>query len=173
MRRAALRKLNNERGASVVVALLFFAICAVGGLMILTAGTASSGRLKSYKETTQSYYNVSSALRIANDDLSGQELTYDGTSFPEAPAHYTAFLESGVAAIQSGQASYAETVTITLPGGETLSDGSITMNSDYSLTYMVADGDSFKMTLTVPATLYHVSEDKIQVIWSPGTIVKS
>ena len=64
------RKLNNNEGASLMVALLFFVMCATIGSIILAAATASSGRVKNLKADDQAYYVNSSAVNLLGDILS-------------------------------------------------------------------------------------------------------
>lgn len=55
------QKLKNQEGASITFALLLFLVCAVVGSVVLTAGTAASGRLSELAKMDQRYYSVTSA----------------------------------------------------------------------------------------------------------------
>ena len=65
-------KLNNQNGASLLVALLFFVMCATVGSIILAAATASAGRMKSYTESDRQYYLTSSAGKTLGEMISGK-----------------------------------------------------------------------------------------------------
>lgn len=66
------RKLNSNEGASLMVALLFFVMCATIGSIILAAATASSGRLKNLEKEDQTYYATSSAAQAISDLVAGK-----------------------------------------------------------------------------------------------------
>ena len=57
-------KISSQRGASLTFALLIFLVCAVVGSVVLTAGTAASGRMSQIAEMDQRYYSVNSAARL-------------------------------------------------------------------------------------------------------------
>lgn len=71
MKRAA-EKLKSSRGASLMMALLLFLVCAVVGSAVLTAGTAASGRMAKIAESDQRYYSVNSAANLLIDLLHDQ-----------------------------------------------------------------------------------------------------
>jgi hypothetical protein len=68
-------KLNSRQGASLMIALLFFLLCITTGTVILTAATASTGRISSQKQVQQDYLTVSSAARLVRDQLKGTTFT--------------------------------------------------------------------------------------------------
>ena len=72
--RAIKQKLNSQRGASLTFALLIFLVCAVVGSVVLTAGTAASGRMSQIAEMDQRYYSVNSAARLLIDMIDGEEV---------------------------------------------------------------------------------------------------
>ncbi len=65
-----------------MVALLFFVMCATVGSIILTAATASSGRLKNLKEDDQGYFAASSAMNCVSDLIRDAKIsvTYEAES---------------------------------------------------------------------------------------------
>ena len=73
LNRIVMRKLNSNEGASLMVALLFFVMCATIGSIILAAATASSGRLKNLKADDQAYYANSSAMNLLGELFSDSE----------------------------------------------------------------------------------------------------
>lgn len=80
MRTLALKRRRSERGASITFALLLFLVCAVIGSVVLTAGTAASGRLSRLSEMDRRYYCVSSAAALLRDCLDGQPATVTNTT---------------------------------------------------------------------------------------------
>lgn len=65
------RKLRSQTGASLILALFLFLICAVVGSVVLTAGTAASGRLSEISAMDQRYYAVTSAAEVLKDHITG------------------------------------------------------------------------------------------------------
>ena len=69
--RNAGRKLNSKRGVTIVMALLFFVIAAIIGSIVITAASASSGRLSHIHNEQQAYLTVSSAAKLARGEING------------------------------------------------------------------------------------------------------
>ena len=69
--KAARKKLHNEKGASVVLALIFFLVCLMVGGVVLTAASANAGRFSHLRADEQDYFLLSSAASLLHDDLSG------------------------------------------------------------------------------------------------------
>ena len=61
------KKLKSQRGASIIMALFLFLICAVVGSLVLTAATAAAGRKALAEQTDQRYYSVDSAAGLICD----------------------------------------------------------------------------------------------------------
>ena len=72
MKRAA-EKLKSSRGASLMMALLLFLVCAVLGSVVLVAGTASAGRFANLSKMEQRYFAVNSAAELLRTELSGDQ----------------------------------------------------------------------------------------------------
>lgn len=75
----AKRKLHSERGASLIFALLLFLVCAVVGSVVLTSGTAASGRVSEMVNTDQRYYAVTSAAELFKDMINGEKVVVEKT----------------------------------------------------------------------------------------------
>lgn len=69
-------RLASERGASIFFALLTLLVCITVGSVVLTAGTAASGRLAETAENDQRYYSVSSAAELIKSMVDGQKVTF-------------------------------------------------------------------------------------------------
>lgn len=74
-----LKKLRSRKGASITFALLAFLVCAAIGAVLLTAATASAGRISKLAESDQRYYAVRSAAQLFCDALDGQSYTIKRT----------------------------------------------------------------------------------------------
>ena len=48
-------RIRSNSGATILLALLFFLLCALAGSIILSAGSAAAGRISGLKETEQSF----------------------------------------------------------------------------------------------------------------------
>lgn len=70
-------KLNNRRGASILMALLLFLICALAGAAALTAAGSNIGRYSYLEEDQQQYLAVSSAAKLFREQLDGLEASAD------------------------------------------------------------------------------------------------
>ncbi len=68
-------KLRSRAGASITFALLLFLVCAVLCSVILTAATASSGRMSQIAETDQRYYAVTSAAELLKGTIDGETVS--------------------------------------------------------------------------------------------------
>ena len=55
------RKLRSGAGATLIVALLFFLLCAVVGSSVLAAGSATMSRVVNQRKEAQDYYTLTSA----------------------------------------------------------------------------------------------------------------
>ena len=102
--RKVIKKLKSDTGATLMMALLFFVVCAVTGSMILVSATAASGRLEGMTEQDQNYYAVRSAVSFfektlcsedtyiqATDKLEIKERTRPDPNDPEKEIEYTEY----------------------------------------------------------------------------------
>lgn len=65
------KKLNSRRGASFVIAMLFFLICTMIASVLITAAVSNAGRTEKQRDEAQAYLAASSAARLLRDDLAG------------------------------------------------------------------------------------------------------
>jgi len=93
MRKRIVNKLRSRTGASITFALLLFLVCAVLCSVIITAATASSGRMSQIAETDQRYYAVSSAAELLQKQIDGKTVSIVKVEETEYTTTYT----SGVA----------------------------------------------------------------------------
>lgn len=71
------KKLRDQSGASILLALLFFLLCGMVGASVLMAAASNAGKARSGREEQRKYLLLSSALRLACDQLTSAE--YYGT----------------------------------------------------------------------------------------------
>ena len=62
--------LEDERGASLSMALMVFLVCTVVASMVISAASASAGQLSQQKESQKTYYNLTSAAALVWESLS-------------------------------------------------------------------------------------------------------
>lgn len=70
------KKLQSERGASILLALLMLLVCMMVAASVLAAAASSAGKARSNRVEQQKYLTVSSAIRLVADEL--QQATYTG-----------------------------------------------------------------------------------------------
>ncbi len=97
MRSAVKNKLHSRRGASLLIALLFFLTAMTVGAVVLTAAATNAGRIARSRQDQQNYLAVSSAAELIEEDLEGSKFKAEYTktvkkitavtvpSDPEAP----------------------------------------------------------------------------------------
>ncbi len=71
-----LARLKENKGASLVIALLLFLVCSIVGVIVLSVATANSGRIIGYKETHQTYLTSRSLAKMISDELKDGQITY-------------------------------------------------------------------------------------------------
>lgn len=120
--RCVYRKLKSVKGATLMVALLFFLVCACVGSVILAAANTTAGRVSSVKESGNSErYAVSSALKLIRTEMNKEETmsvtqswNSNYTVTTDADGNETAKLDSGSKWVMeldgSGWSGYVSTV---------------------------------------------------------------
>lgn len=77
------RKIQDNEGASIILALVFFLICALVGATLITAATINAQATVTYKESRQNNYAVASAASLLADQLQdGVFLSLDWSQDP-------------------------------------------------------------------------------------------
>lgn len=77
------RKLHSRRGASMLIALLFFVVCLTVGALILTAATASAAKSRDRYSNQQDYLAVASAARLLKGELGKNTYVVGRTRSPD------------------------------------------------------------------------------------------
>ncbi len=70
----AAKKLQSQRGASIIFALLVFMLCAFAGVAALVTAAANAGRYARLERDQQQYLSAASAATLLRDELHEQEI---------------------------------------------------------------------------------------------------
>ena len=82
--RAVTKKLKSRRGVTIIMAMVFFLVCAViGSIVLATAGT-NAGRLSHMRSGQQAHLTVSSAAGLVRDEITGMIFV----EVKESPSEY-------------------------------------------------------------------------------------
>lgn len=104
------KKLRSPRGASIIMALLLFMVCAIVGTVVLTAGTAAAGRASQLAAADQRYFSVTSATELLAKKLTGVTYTVTRTETVVNTATTNVLLDG------SGNQVYTDSTPIEVPG---------------------------------------------------------
>jgi hypothetical protein len=85
IKKAIEHKLTDTTGASIVIALIFFLICAVVGSTVLTAASINAQSMKTYQTARQAEYTVSSAAALLGAQLQAS-VTWDWSNISATSA---------------------------------------------------------------------------------------
>ncbi|RDB59681.1 hypothetical protein C1878_14930 [Gordonibacter sp. 28C] len=82
MRRLVASKLRDTSGASIIIALVFFLICAIVGSVVVTAASVQAKAVVTHQELQQDEFTVSSAAQLVGSDLASARLSvsYEGNA---------------------------------------------------------------------------------------------
>lgn len=67
------KKLHSQRGASILLALLFLLVCMMAAASVLMAAVSNAGKIRSNYEEQQRYLALSSALRLVAGEIERAE----------------------------------------------------------------------------------------------------
>lgn len=168
---AVKQKLKSKRGASIILALVFFLICAVVGSIVLASASSNAGRLSHMRDEQQAYLTVSSAAKLVREELEGQRYTVVATSVDEvAPIYeYPQVATGSLAAMMNEWAGYIYTGDYSgyaPQGGFSITSdlegvtAEFYMNGNYNVTVVFKLGDTgqYTTTLTIDAVFSSTSE---------------
>ena len=179
--------IGANSGASILIALFFFLICAVVGAAVLTAATVTTGQLKDLESSQQAYYSVSSTAALFRDEIVGGTYTAASGStaascaLNQSNADLQKLLANAVAETKTyGSAACDLSVSTGLAGTIDVT-AHFVMNSDYSIvitcwpTSYSGTVGSYKVVCTIPASiLYATDKTSVQSItWKDAVITKA
>ncbi|MGE4485799.1 MAG: hypothetical protein AB7C97_11880 [Oscillospiraceae bacterium] len=156
-------KLKSRRGASMIIALVFFLLCVTVSAIILTAAETNAGRIRVGRETQDAYLAVSSAGRLLRESIGGSVYTVTEYSVSsDCGNHTTPPAERDEPAGQFGSAlaalcesSLPASCQMTFTGDVQEVSATLTMTADYSITVRLditaSDVENYPMTLTFGA----------------------
>lgn len=80
-------KLQNTTGSSIVIALVFFLICAIIGSVVVTAASVEAKAVDTQQKAKQDELTVASAAQVLGEDLSSVKIitTTNGTTSSYTP----------------------------------------------------------------------------------------
>lgn len=164
--------LNNERGASIVIALLFFLICGIIGSIVVTAASVEARSVQTHKDLQQDEYTMQSAADLVAHQLGGIDtasrsvavtigVSYDGEKHPTANLNkvisglgqgfWTADRTKAILASRASGKSYVvgsapNPIVIDPPTGSTLVSkvyGRVTVDPDLNMMVELSLSDAF------------------------------
>lgn len=157
-----MRKLKDERGATLLMALLLLLVASTVSVVILTSATTAAQHLESDRESQQAYLTVSSAAELIRDDILNSSFVQETvqtvyssgavtetTNEKAVPTGFMAeWLKAGKKAVEQGQSGRPYKDTITLSTGMTsgianvIAEFTMTENYDITIVLHLADGGS-------------------------------
>lgn len=69
------KKLNNARGASMLIALIYLLTALMVGTVVLTAASSNVGRVTHNRQDQREYYAVESAMELIRADMQSEEFS--------------------------------------------------------------------------------------------------
>lgn len=197
-----IKKIKDTSGASMLIALLLLLMCAVVGAVVLTAATASTGRLAGLKSGEKEYYAVSSAVRLLQEEIQGEKYSRYSISsmsgsilesgyYEQPQGDMKNFLKKAADYVYDARGSsgtYRGEWKIRVPDSSIEEVTAVmTMNASYDITVTVSAGDVI-CTLKIPAVIMTgggttgeeilINGDRgirhtLTLIWTKGEITKS
>ena len=170
MRARVIKKFTSAEGMTILIALLFFMMCAVVGSIILTAATAASGRLSNLRDEEKGYFAASSAAEFLRDSIEGttfqisqtdgQKPVYSVNGYEVTVPQSDALLNLLLNAKADTPVEYTMNVTPNATGAASGSsaapepmEATIEMrhSDDYQITAAITTADGYKLTLVLPS----------------------
>ena len=112
-----MKKVKNNSGATILMALLLILLATAVGAAVLTAAVSAARHLRSDREAQQNYLTVSSAAELIRDSINGQ--TYERKLRAWRRTTYNE--ETGEEIVNKGRTLNAPAPAFTGPMGEWLS----------------------------------------------------
>ncbi len=133
MTRQIKRKLNNDAGMTVLLALFGFLIAAMASFTIVTVSLSNANRLGSQQREQRDYLALNSAAALLRDSLAGKSVTIEETTYRNGMTTTTYSGDSPLseALVKSMYLSgECELGTLSIGAGPELKDARVTL--DYS-----------------------------------------
>ena len=145
------RKLRSESGVTLLMALLFFLLCALGSSVVLAAGSTASGRIAGLEQDQQAFYTVTSAAQVLQEEINGTSFTgkqeTPGEKSITIPVYgsLSNLMNTAVESVYINGVPYEDTLTIR-PQSMTDTFGAVkaafTMDKDYNISIALSLNDA-------------------------------
>ena len=119
----SLKKINNEKGMVLIIAVMLLAVLVVVGFTALNIMTTDTKISANYRENQRAFYNAEAGVETVMAYLRSTTITYPTSSTPT-------------------------TITVTCPTGFSSSSGTCYFNTSVSINYVSSDNYKFQMTGT-------------------------
>lgn len=179
-----MNRLRASDGATILIALLFFLLCAVAGSIILTAGTAASGRSGNLMAEEQSYHSVISAANLLQDQLEGKQI--DGyvlnggdvvQYYKEPDTKLKEILETGYEYVFITGQPFSDKLTIksedvAVRNRMGIVVGKLLMDSEYNITIVLTvegQENSYSCVVSAPASIFSEGSYQTDVLVENNT----
>lgn len=162
---------HDERGATIVMALVFFLICAIIGSVVLTAASVNAKAVQTHKVAQQQEFTVGSAAQMVGSELAAAQLVVkdDGSGVGIASDAnwvfaYNFWDANGASIMAACRPSSGAGQSFERPIRVTLPDGSATAVIDPVYGKLVVDPDlNITVTLSLDQDLTAASPYKMTV----------
>ena len=195
--RARADRLRDERGASLVIALVFFLICAIVGSVVLTAASVGAKAVQTNRELQQAEFTVGSAAQLVGSQFSAMGLTVDYASSADgtvkvddatnAPFGFSFWEAYGtqIWSARTSSGSFTQNVQVDLSGSSASMDqvvGAVTVDADLNITVdlgrfvpdsSAADANAYRERVYVQCVpTYDRSGRLVAFTYEPAVITK-
>ena len=155
-----LRKLQSNNGATLMLALLFFVVCAITGSMILMSAGVAAGRLENMKRRDQNYFAVRSAVNM----LKAKMLYYNE---PENPITFYETLTIKETTYKDENKEPEKEVAYSNSGKNKGSVGDTTITNDYVRPLLINSNVSYYSEKLAAVASDATDEDKEEAFFKP------
>ncbi|MGN0713523.1 MAG: hypothetical protein ACI4LJ_07045 [Anaerovoracaceae bacterium] len=144
------RKLRSESGVTLLMALLFFLLCALGSSVVLAAGSTASGRIAGLEQDQQAFYTVTSAAQVLQEEINGtsfagkQETPGEKSITIPVSGSLSNLMNTAVESVYINGVPYEDTLTIRPQSIDTFGTvkASFTMDKDYNISIALSLSDA-------------------------------
>ena len=143
------QKLHSQRGASMLLALVFLLVGLSVGAVALTAATANSGRIQREWKDQQNYLALESAMKLLKEDL--QSLKFHGeyghvetttiTTYPPSKNEGTGEITPGSTESKTEISCPRENIVCKLEGSELFTEDQMNLQPAYLTYFPVSEED--------------------------------
>ncbi len=174
-----MHKLRQQRGVSILIALLIFLLVALTGTAVLTMSASNAGRFVHAREDQQRYLSVASAVRLLKDELRPHAVTV--TIDPAAPMAFGE--DDGIEVVHRGSALFGKMDALSahckekalsdMTGAQTVASPFSAHVTEFSLT-VLPDGEDSGLSerigkVDVRLEIDNETSNMVFTLWHSGT----